>query len=156
MRPWLNCYWKVVGQPVVREDPFTYQMNSHKYGIRIIPLEVPVQKQNAECGIYVCAFIIGILQLMGERFAFLDIEDKFWIVTDSEHFKFDHEDIVSFNTSYRILLAECRKNKEAIASTHFGVSEYESWGGHRVKNGWFNITYYFGGKEYKKWQKNWL
>ena len=114
LRLWLNNIWPTTrGLPIVSNNPFTYKTSNNRKAIRIVPVEVPMQVENTECGIYVCAYITGMMHLINEQFTFHDLEDNFQFVTKSEAFKFDSTDIFNFNACFRKLINESTKLSKA-------------------------------------------
>ena len=126
LRLWLNNIWPTTrGLPIVSNNPFTYKTSNNRKAIRIVPVEVPMQEENTECGIYVCAYITGMMHLINEEFTFHDIENNFTVITKSEQFNFEHKDIMAFITSFRKIIMESRRISKSSNLSNVGMPVYE-------------------------------
>ena len=80
--------------------------------MKIVAVEVPLQDNDIDCGVFLCAFVSQILKLLDINFNFYDIENKFRNeITECAHFQFGTPEIVKFKESFKTLVEQLKNYK---------------------------------------------
>ena len=100
IRAWLNSKMQSNTDDNVCEK-YTYK-KGNVCSMKTIPVKVPLQENDIDCGPFVCVFASQLLKLMDYKFTFNDVEDKCKsAITESKFFQFGTHEITKFRASYQ-------------------------------------------------------